>query len=70
MRGRINLFPYIYLIFGVYFVTFGLGYIEVPEFILNVNNFIIAFGGVLFFIAAYNAIFHSKRRMMRRLSRV
>lgn len=69
VRGTINLFPVVYLIFAVYFVSFGLGYIVISESILKVHDFILIGGGVLLFFAAYRAFFYSKRRMMRRLYR-
>lgn len=69
-KHHFNLLPYVYLVFGVYFFTFGFGYIDVPEYIFKIHDFIIAFGGILFFVAAYNAVFHSKRRLARKFARM
>lgn len=66
---KMSLLPFIYLIFGVYFLSFGLDYLSVPEFISQINNWIIFSGGVLFLVAAYRSIIYSKERIARRLIR-
>jgi len=55
-----------YLIFGLYFLNFGIEYIEIPELMVFVNKWIIFAGGVLFLIAFFRSIVHSKKRILRR----
>ena len=49
--GRGALFL-LYLIFGLYFLNFGLNFIEIPESFDNINKWIIFAGGVLIIFSA------------------
>lgn len=61
-----SVLPIMYLIFGLYFLNFGIGYIKIPELVVLANKWIIFAGGVLFLIASFRSIVHSKRRILRR----
>ena len=53
MRGRFILFI-VYLIFALYFLNFGLGFISMPESFATVDKWIIAIGGILLIAGAIN----------------
>ena len=65
-----NFLPIIYLIFGIYFLNFGVSFMSVPSFVNSIDKWIVSFGGIVFFIAFYRSIVYSKRRLLRRAARV
>jgi len=50
-----------YLIIGFYFINYPFEFIEVPDFILDFNQWIILAGGILMLIGALN-YFKLKKR--------
>jgi hypothetical protein len=49
--GRGLLF-FIYLIFGLYFINFGLNFIKIPETFATVNKWVVFIGGALLIFSA------------------
>jgi len=49
--GRSTLFL-LYLIFGLYFLNFGLNFIKIPEAFATINKWIIFAGGILLIFSA------------------
>lgn len=61
-RKHANVFILLlYLVLGAYFVNFSIGFISIPESVLEFNNWIIFAGGVLMLFGAIN-YFKAKRR--------
>lgn len=58
--------PILYLVFGLYFINFGIVYVKIPELMTPINKWIIFAGGILFLIASFRSIVYSKRRILRR----
>ena len=55
MRGRGMIFGFIvYLIFGLYFINFGIDFIKLPEVMDKINNWIFIVGGVLIILGGIN----------------
>jgi len=44
----------VYLFFGLYFLNWSLGFIALPQFLLNVEKWLILIGAILIFIGAIN----------------
>lgn len=68
-KKRANVLPFVYLVLGLYFLSFGLNYLVVPDFVLKINDWIIAFGGIMFFVAFYRSIVYSKSRITKKFFR-
>jgi hypothetical protein len=51
----------LYSIFGLYFINSGLGFIILPEFVLNFDKWIILIGGILVLIGAVNYLRAGKK---------
>ncbi len=53
-RGA-NMFIFLlYLVFGLYFINSTFGFIPLPEFVLNIDKWIIFVGGILIIFGAIN----------------
>jgi len=50
----------VYLIFGLYFLNYSLGFVVLPEFISKIDKWIILIGGILIIIGAINYLRLSK----------
>lgn len=61
-KRRVNLLPFVVLIFGIYFLNFGLKYFVVPEVFTKFNEWIIAFGGVLLIVLGIRDLLFRSRR--------
>jgi len=68
-RSGTNLLPIVYLIFGIYFLNYGFQFMKLPEFVLGINQWIIALGGVILLIAFLRSILYSKGRIIRQMAR-
>lgn len=66
-KNKASVLPFVYLVLGIYFLSFGLDYLSVPDFVVKINNWIIAFGGIMFFVAFYRSIVYSKSRIAKKL---
>jgi len=66
-KKRLNLLPVIYLIFGTYFLNFGIGYFPTPEYLLKINTWIFSLGGIVFLIAFYRSIVYSNKMIRHRI---
>ncbi|MBW6442732.1 hypothetical protein K0A97_03050 [Patescibacteria group bacterium] len=49
-----GIFLFLYLIFAAYFLNYPFRFMEVPEFFLSIDQWIIFFGGILLILGAYN----------------
>jgi len=56
----------VYLFFGLYFLNWSLGFIALPEFLLNAEKWLILVGAILIFIGAINYFRMSNVRSSRR----
>ena len=50
----------VYLIFGLYFLNYSLGFIVLPEFLSKIDKWIILIGAILIIIGAINYLRLSK----------
>ena len=66
-KNNLNILPFVYLVLGLYFLSFGMNYLSVPEFVSKMNNWIIAFSGIMFFVAFYRSIVYSKGRIAKKI---
>jgi hypothetical protein len=65
-KKKFKILPFLYLFAGIYFLNFGLNYLVVPEVVSGANKWILAAGGLLFFVAFYRSIMYSQKRILRR----
>lgn len=65
-KEGVNFLPIIYAIFGIYLINKAIVLFQVPEYLLNFDKWIIAFGGLLLFVAMYRMIIYSKKRIIKR----
>jgi hypothetical protein len=63
-KKRKVIFFLLYMIFAIYFLNFKFPLLVVPEFILNINDWIIAFGGFLFLFSGLNYLLPRKKRIV------
>ena len=68
-KRKVNLLPIIYLIFGLYFLNLGFGYLAVPEFLLKFSKYVNILAGVVFLIAFYRIIMYSKKRIIHQIAK-
>lgn len=62
MANKSNkMFFVIYLIFGLYFINSTFGFIPLPEFVLNIDKWIIFAGGILIILGGINYLRATKR---------
>ena len=60
-RGA-NIFIFLlYLVFGLYFINSTFSFITVPEFVLNIDKWIIFVGGILIIFGAFNYLRAGKK---------
>ena len=50
----------VYLVFGLYFLNYSLGFIVLPEFLSKIDKWIILIGAILIIIGAINYLRLSK----------
>ena len=51
----------VYVVFGLYFVNSGFGFITFPEFVSGLDKWIILIGGVLIIIGGFNYLRAGKK---------
>ena len=60
-RGA-NMFIFlVYLVFGLYFINSTFSFILLPEFVLNIDKWIIFVGGILIILGAFNYLRTGKK---------
>jgi len=50
----------VYLVFGLYFLNYSLGFVVFPEFMFKIDKWIILIGGILIIVGAINYLRLSK----------
>ena len=50
----------VYLIFGLYFLNYSLGFVILPEFMSKIDKWVILIGGILIIVGAINYLRLSK----------
>ena len=55
----------LYLIFGLYFINSTFDFITLPDFVLNIDKWIIFVGGILIIVGGINYIRVSKKSRLR-----
>jgi len=60
-KGEILIFL-LYLVLGLYFLNFPIGYIEIPEYITTFNNWIIFAGGIFIIFGGINFLRVSNKK--------
>jgi len=50
----------VYLVFGLYFLNYSLGFVALPEILSKIDKWIILVGAILIFIGAINYLRLSK----------
>ncbi len=64
-KKRNNLiFFLVYFIFAIYFLNFKFPLLTVPEFIANINDWIVVFGGLLLLFSGLNFLLPKKKRIV------
>lgn len=51
----------VYLIFGAYFINLSFSFVNIPEFVLKFNDWIVLVGGILIVVGAVNYLRVSQR---------
>ena len=64
MKGGKILFFFIFVLFGLYFINYSLELYPIPDFILEVNNWITLIGGVLILIGGVSLLRTLKKKKM------
>jgi hypothetical protein len=65
MKKLGGLFFVVHILFAIYFINFALNFFEVPEFIENVNQWIIFLGGVLIALAGLNHLKPKRKKKIK-----
>ena len=52
----------IYILFGLYFINYGIEFYPIPEIISDVNNWIILVGGILILLGGMNYLRTAKKK--------
>ena len=60
-RGVNTFFFFLSLLFGLYFINSTFSFISLPEFILNIDKWIIFVGGILIILGAFNYLRTGKK---------
>jgi len=50
----------VYLVFGLYFLNYSLGFVILPEFMSKIDKWVILIGGILIIVGAINYLRLSK----------
>jgi len=62
MKGARFIWFLVYVLFGLYFINYGIEFYPVPDFVSDVNNWIILVGGFLIIFGGVLLLRFSKRR--------
>jgi len=54
VRSSRSLWLVIYIVFGLYFINFGLDFVSMPSIIQDVNKWITLVGGILIIVGGFN----------------
>jgi len=66
MANKSNkMFFVIYLIFGLYFINSTFSFIPLPEFVLNIDKWIIFAGGILIIFGGINYLRANRKSRLR-----
>jgi len=55
----------VYLVFGLYFLNYSLGFVVLPEFMSKIDKWIILIGGILIIVGAINYLRLSKIKKLK-----
>lgn len=64
MKGVRFVWFLVYVLFGLYFINYGLGFYPVPDFVSEFNNWIILAGGFMILFGGILLLRFSKRKKL------